>query len=292
MKTPPPLLGNGQWRHVRHPSLAQVRFERSSRRPEIGIAGMRQRGLERLVFTLERNLVLRNGSVWVDPQRISMTDRPRTEGVPMCDLHDHLSGDELADDQYVLDTPVVRTLVATVQEEVAQHTSAADACAALQPVFEELLARRDWLPEEFQQDVPESGMGGGIRAVAPYRAADRSLCLFSLVVPPGEMTPIHDHLAWGLIGLYPGTQDSVLPPGRRDDGALPAAAPAARRPLRTAAAGSTTSTASARPPMSRRSRSTCSRTTRARRSATRSTRTRARRSRSARATPTRRARNR
>ncbi len=125
----------------------------------------------------------------------------------MCDTHDHLSGDVLAEDQYVLDTPAVRTLVATVQEERAQTPSAADACSALRPVFEELLARRDWLPNEFQHDVPDSGMGGGIGQWLLYRAADRSLCLFSLVVPPGEMTPIHDHLAWGLIGLYRGTQD-------------------------------------------------------------------------------------
>src|SRR6478609_1787322 len=89
----------------------------------------------------------------------------------MCDLH-HLPGDELAEDQYVLDTPVVRTLVATVREEVARSSSSADACAALQPVFEELLARRDWLPEEFQHDVPESGMGGGIGQWLLYRAGD------------------------------------------------------------------------------------------------------------------------
>ena len=29
----------------------------------------------------------------------------------------------------------------------------------------------------------------------------------SLVVPPGSETPIHDHLAWGLVGLYRATQD-------------------------------------------------------------------------------------
>ena len=31
--------------------------------------------------------------------------------------------------------------------------------------------------------------------------------MFSLVVPPGSMTPVHDHLAWGLVGLYKGNQD-------------------------------------------------------------------------------------
>lgn len=42
------------------------------------------------------------------------------------------------------------------------------------------------------------------------------MCLFSLVVPPGSMTPVHDHLAWGLVGLYKGNQDeeSCRTPGR------------------------------------------------------------------------------
>jgi predicted metal-dependent enzyme (double-stranded beta helix superfamily) len=47
-------------------------------------------------------------------------------------------------------------------------------------------------------------MGGGIGQWLLYRAGDGSLSLFSLVVPPGSETPIHDHLAWGLVGLYRG----------------------------------------------------------------------------------------
>ena len=78
-------------------------------------------------------------------------------------------------------------------------------------------------------------MGGGIGQWLLFRAAERDLCLFSLVVPPGSMTPVHDHLAWGLVGLYKGTQDEELyEPG---DGRLRLASPApaaAGRLLRTA----------------------------------------------------------
>jgi 3-mercaptopropionate dioxygenase len=42
------------------------------------------------------------------------------------------------------------------------------------------------------------------------RADDGSLSLFSLVVPSGAQTPVHDHLAWGLVGLYRGTQDEEI----------------------------------------------------------------------------------
>jgi predicted metal-dependent enzyme (double-stranded beta helix superfamily) len=125
----------------------------------------------------------------------------------VCDLHDHASLLPLAADEYVLDTPVVRSLISSVQQRIRDSSSPAEACEAIRPLFQELLARRDWLPERFQRPVPDSGMGGGIGQWLLYRAADRSLCLFSLVVPPGSKTPIHDHLAWGLVGLYHGNQD-------------------------------------------------------------------------------------
>ena len=53
-------------------------------------------------------------------------------------------------------------------------------------------------------------MGGGIGQWLLFRAGDGSLSLFSLVVPSGSETPVHDHLAWGLVGLYQGTQDEAV----------------------------------------------------------------------------------
>ena len=50
-------------------------------------------------------------------------------------------------------------------------------------------------------------MGRGIATWLLYRSADRSLSLSSLVVVPKAETPVHDHLAWGLVGLYAGTQE-------------------------------------------------------------------------------------
>jgi len=53
-------------------------------------------------------------------------------------------------------------------------------------------------------------MGGGIGQWLLFRAGDGSLSLFALVVPPDAATPVHDHLAWGLVGLYRGTQDEEV----------------------------------------------------------------------------------
>ena len=112
--------------------------------------------------------------------------------------------------EFVLDTPIVRAFVAEVQAAIAVATSPQDACAAVEPRFAELLADSGWLPDEYQAAAPESGMGGGIGQWLLYRADDGSLSLFSLVVAPGSETPNHDRLAWGLVGLYRGTQDEEI----------------------------------------------------------------------------------
>lgn len=125
----------------------------------------------------------------------------------MCDFDDHSPLPPLAHDEWVLDTPVVRALIADVRTAMEQASSPADALHRIEPGFAALLENQAWLPARFQADAPESGMGGGIGQWLLFRAADRSLSLFSLVVPPGSMTPVHDHLAWGLVGLYRGNQD-------------------------------------------------------------------------------------
>ena len=112
--------------------------------------------------------------------------------------------------EFVLDTPTVRAFVAGVQESIARMASPEQACEAIRPRFARLLADPDWLPKRYQAAVPESGMGGGIGQWLLCRADDGSLSLFSLVVPPGAETPVHDHLAWGLVGLYRGTQDEEI----------------------------------------------------------------------------------
>jgi predicted metal-dependent enzyme (double-stranded beta helix superfamily) len=112
--------------------------------------------------------------------------------------------------EFVLDTAIVRAFVTDVRASIAGASSPEEACEAIRPRFAELLANPGWLPVEYQAAAPESGMGGGIGQWLLYRADDGSLSLFSLVVPPRSETPIHDHLAWGLVGLYRGAQDEEI----------------------------------------------------------------------------------
>jgi len=122
----------------------------------------------------------------------------------------------VAGDEYLLDTSVVRDFVAGVRAAIEDAGSPAQACDAIRPSFAQLLADPAWLPERFQEGDPDSGMGGGIGQWLLFRAEDRSLSLFSLVVPSGAQTPVHDHLAWGLVGLYSGTQDEDIYAERGD----------------------------------------------------------------------------
>jgi predicted metal-dependent enzyme (double-stranded beta helix superfamily) len=113
-------------------------------------------------------------------------------------------------DEFVLDTPTVRTFVAGVRAAIERSSSPEDACDRIRPRFAELLADGEWLSAEFQAPVPGSGMGGGIGQWLLFRAGDGTLSLFSLVVPSCSETPVHDHLAWGLVGLYRGSQEEEI----------------------------------------------------------------------------------
>ncbi len=114
----------------------------------------------------------------------------------------------------------IRALIGETRRLMAQVPDDAERVRALEPAFSRLLAADGWLPEEYASPDETSGMGGGIGQYALYRAEDGSLSLFSLVVPPGATTPVHDHLAWGLIGLYRGRQGETVYK-RLDDGSDP-----------------------------------------------------------------------
>ena len=118
---------------------------------------------------------------------------------------------------FIVDTPEIRELVDETRRLMREISSDAERVEALRPTFAKLLSANGWLPDEYAAPDHGSGMGGGIGQYALYRAEDGSLCLFSLVVPAGASTPVHDHLAWGLVGVYRGEQSETIYQ-RIDDG--------------------------------------------------------------------------
>lgn len=129
----------------------------------------------------------------------------------------NFSHDGAADFGFIVDAPEIRALIDETQRLTSTIADVDKRVDALRPAFGKLLAADNWLPREYSEPDLKSGMGGGIGQYALYRAEDGSLCLFSLVIPPGAQTPIHDHLAWGVIGVYRGVQDETVY-RRTDDG--------------------------------------------------------------------------
>jgi len=122
-------------------------------------------------------------------------------------------------DEYFVDTPAFRAFIDSVNAVRSAESDPHVIVAKIRPAMTELMADQSWLPDDLSQPKENSGMGGGIGMWLLYRAGDGSLAFSSLVVPPGAQTPVHDHLAWGLVGLYRGTQDEDVFE-RRDDASV------------------------------------------------------------------------
>jgi predicted metal-dependent enzyme (double-stranded beta helix superfamily) len=110
-------------------------------------------------------------------------------------------------DEYLVDSPRLREFIEAIHTIRRQENDPRVIVSAIRPHFASLMDDKSWLPEKYQEPSEDSGMGRGIGTWLLYRTSDGSLAFSSLVVSPGKQTPVHDHLAWGLVGLYRGTQD-------------------------------------------------------------------------------------
>jgi 3-mercaptopropionate dioxygenase len=109
----------------------------------------------------------------------------------------------------------LKTFIAEVERVAGATEDRRDTIARLTPSFAALLADPTWLHEDFRQPV-----AGRFVQYAIYRAEDASLSVMAMVVPPAVATPVHDHRAWGLVGVYQGRQREKVY-RRLDDGSRP-----------------------------------------------------------------------
>ncbi len=128
--------------------------------------------------------------------------------------------------------------LATFVEEVVRIAESEEdrgkAITQIDPLFKELLSRPDFLDEESTRPIP-----GKFAQYLLYRKENRSLSVMAMVVPSGCATPVHDHLAWGLVGVYQGTQQETVY-RRLDDGAEPTRATLVQTGARTLRVGDIT----------------------------------------------------
>jgi 3-mercaptopropionate dioxygenase len=113
-------------------------------------------------------------------------------------------------DEFLCDTPEVRSLIGKVKGIVAGTVAVEERLAAIRPHFSQMMADRNWLPGEFRRTYEAGGMGKGIANWLLYRDTKGILSLSALVLSPGAVTPVHDYLAWGLVGVYVGEQEEEV----------------------------------------------------------------------------------
>ncbi len=110
-------------------------------------------------------------------------------------------------DEWLMREVRVERFVDQVKRIFRQPGSIEQRLGLARPIFRELLLQDGWLPSSFARRCEEeTGMGEGIGTWLIFRTGEGDMGLFSLVVDPGKSTPVHDHLCWGLVGLYRGRQ--------------------------------------------------------------------------------------
>lgn len=113
-------------------------------------------------------------------------------------------------DEFLCDIPAVRIFIGSVKDCIVKGRSIEERLVLIRPVFSRLLSDPDWLPVEFRRPLESGGMGKGIANWLLFRDSEGKLSFTALVLPPGVATPVHDHLAWGLVGLYAGRQEEEM----------------------------------------------------------------------------------
>lgn len=80
----------------------------------------------------------------------------------------------------------------------------------VRPYLQKLLAQEDLIPAEYRTPLPHK-----YAQYLLYKPEDESFAVIAFVWGPKQTAPVHDHLVWGLVGLYEGAV--VEKRYRRDD---------------------------------------------------------------------------
>ncbi len=91
----------------------------------------------------------------------------------------------------------------------------AQAVGQLEPLLKRALDGPGWTDPQYATIVD-----GGRPGFAYYKNEDGSLNIYGVLFRPEHPTPTHDHVTWGIIGVYSG-QQRTMRYSRVDDGATP-----------------------------------------------------------------------
>lgn len=99
----------------------------------------------------------------------------------------------------------LRDFVCAMTREVERHGNAEEAVLApARDLLLGLVGHDDWLPDEFA-----AASASRYRQYLLYGDPLERFTLVSFVWGPGQSTPVHDHLMWGLVGMLRGAEDAI-----------------------------------------------------------------------------------
>lgn len=119
--------------------------------------------------------------------------------------------------------PLRGFLAAMTRLVESRGNAESDVLEPARDLLHELVNRDDWLPDAFAEPDPKR-----YRQYLLYGDPLDRFSLVSFVWGPGQQTPVHDHLMWGLIGMLRGSEEST--PYAPVEGRLVEGSPVCLRP--------------------------------------------------------------
>lgn len=108
---------------------------------------------------------------------------------------------QVSDQSTLTGTPALDELVCAIREVVRLERPPAEAARLVAARLERFLAVPDLLPEQYREGDPDR-----YRQHLVHTEDDGSFSVVALVWQPGQQTPIHDHVAWCVAGVYEGAE--------------------------------------------------------------------------------------
>ena len=109
----------------------------------------------------------------------------------------------MSDQSAAAGTAALRTFVVRFAELLARHPDEPTILRDGGQLLGELVSRDDWLPDAYAQPDPQY-----YRQYLLHADSAQRFSVVSFVWGPGQVTPIHDHTVWGLIGMLRGAEYS------------------------------------------------------------------------------------
>ncbi|SDE28661.1 Predicted metal-dependent enzyme of the double-stranded beta helix superfamily [Paenibacillus sp. UNCCL117] len=86
--------------------------------------------------------------------------------------------------------------IGVILQETSDHKAIID---KVKPLLEQLLQNKNLIPAPYRTPRPDK-----YAQYLLYKPDDEAFSVIAFVWGPGQVAPVHDHLVWGLVGLYEG----------------------------------------------------------------------------------------